>query len=182
MAEIAASGGGGKGGKKRSKKLSTRIDMTPMVDLGFLLITFFVLVTTFNKPSSMDMALPSKPNPNDPKPPEIRQSRVIQCFLSTNNKMYLVKDVGENAKVDSCDFTATKAMREPFNNFMAEIVRDYGHVDSAVVLIKPMSKSTYGNFVGVLDEMAVMKVKRYTLADGTKDDSLMVLNARNRRK
>ena len=181
MAEIAGGGGDHSGGKKRAKKLSTRIDMTPMVDLGFLLLTFFVLVSTFNKPSSMDMALPSKPDINDPTPPEIRQSRVIQLFLSDANKMYLVKDVGDKAKVDSCDFTASKAMREPFLKLMSEIKRDYNSTDSAVVLIKPMNKSNYNNFVGVLDEMAFMQVKRYTIAEMAKTDSLMVLAARNRR-
>ena len=57
MAEIAESGGGGlgKGGKKRAKKQSTRVDMTPMVDLAFLLLTFFVLTSTFSKPKSMEI-------------------------------------------------------------------------------------------------------------------------------
>jgi biopolymer transport protein ExbD len=182
MAEIA--GGGGdhkKGGKKRAKKLSTRIDMTPMVDLGFLLLTFFVLVSTFSKPTSMDMALPAKPDINDPAPPDIRQSRVIQVFLSDNDKIYLMKDVKDKARVDSCDFKSTKAMREPFLKFMSEIKRDYSSTDSAVVLIKPMNKSNYGNFVGILDEMAFMKVQRYTIAEMAKTDSLDLLAARNRR-
>ena len=62
MGEIAAGGGGGhkKGGKVRSKKMSTRIDMTPMVDLAFLLLTFFVLTTTMNKPKTMEIRIPEK--------------------------------------------------------------------------------------------------------------------------
>lgn len=62
MAEIAQDSGGGKhkGGKVRSKKMSTRIDFTPMVDLGFLLITFFMLTTTLAKPQIFALVMPDK--------------------------------------------------------------------------------------------------------------------------
>ena len=91
MAEIAQDSGG-KGGKKRSKKMSTRIDMTPMCDLGFLLITFFVLVTTFSKPSAMDLIIPAKED-KTVDPPPIKESKVLQIVLGDNDKLYYFRGV-----------------------------------------------------------------------------------------
>jgi biopolymer transport protein ExbD len=87
MAEIAESGGGhDKGGKKRPKKGSTKIDMTPMVDLGFLLLTFFVMTTTFSKPKVMSLVYPAKPKPNE----VIEQTKMNNgiTFLLSEDKVF----------------------------------------------------------------------------------------------
>src|SRR5438477_12257925 len=85
MAEIQEGGGGHKGGKKRAKKLSTRVDMTPMVDLAFLLLTFFVLTSTFSKPKSMELTYPVPPDPNTPPPP-IKNG--ITILLSKDDRIF----------------------------------------------------------------------------------------------
>ncbi len=85
MAEIADSGGGhGKGGKKRAKKQSTRVDMTPMVDLAFLLLTFFVLTSTFSKPKSMELSLPAPPPPGPP----VEVKNGVTFLLTDSNKIF----------------------------------------------------------------------------------------------
>ena len=87
MAEIAESGGGGhgKGGKKRAKKQSTRVDMTPMVDLAFLLLTFFVLTSTFSKPKSMELSMPAPPE-GDTKPTEVKNG--VTFLLTKDDRIF----------------------------------------------------------------------------------------------
>src|ERR1700761_6201144 len=87
MAELNTGGGGGghKGGKVRSKKASTRVDLTAMVDLAFLLITFFILTTTLNKPKAMDLAMPDKDEQHDQLP--VPASRTMTILLGSNNKV-----------------------------------------------------------------------------------------------
>ncbi len=86
MAEISQ-GSGKKDGKVRSKKTSTRIDMTPMVDLAFLLLTFFVMTTTLNKPQTMEITMPEKPKTED-KQPMVNEKRVLTLVLGGDDKVY----------------------------------------------------------------------------------------------
>ncbi|MFN5982517.1 MAG: biopolymer transporter ExbD [Fluviicola sp.] len=86
MAEIADGGGGDGKGKKRAKKGSTRVDMTPMVDLAFLLLTFFVLTSTFQKPKVMNLAYPAKEKIDNPNPPIINNA--ITFLLSKGRIFY----------------------------------------------------------------------------------------------
>ena len=79
MAEVNTdSGGGDKGGKKRAKKSSTRIDMTPMVDLAFLLLTFFILTATFNKQKVMSVPYPKEDK--DPKQQKKTETKMVLHF------------------------------------------------------------------------------------------------------
>lgn len=92
MAEITEEGGGGGHGKgkKRAKKPSARIDMTPMVDLAFLLLTFFVLTSTFSKPKTMEINYPAKPDPKDNiKPPEVKNG--LTFILTKDNRIFYYK-------------------------------------------------------------------------------------------
>ncbi len=95
MAEVQVQEKGAKGGKVRSKKQSTRVDMTPMVDLGFLLITFFMFTTTFSKPNVMDLGLPAKPKDDTQKPPptEIKLSNSISLLLGKDNKINMMTGI-----------------------------------------------------------------------------------------
>lgn len=78
-----------KGGKRRPKKHSTHIDMTPMVDLMCLLITFFMLTTAFSKPKVMEITMPEKTDNESPKDaPRISADRTLNILISGDNKIY----------------------------------------------------------------------------------------------
>jgi biopolymer transport protein ExbD len=88
MAEIIQAEGKQKGGKKKAKKFSTHIDMTPMVDLMCLLITFFMLTTAFSKPKAMEITMPEKKDDPTVKAPEIQADRTVNILVSGDDKIY----------------------------------------------------------------------------------------------
>ncbi|MCC6726270.1 MAG: biopolymer transporter ExbD [Saprospiraceae bacterium] len=181
MAEMTTpeSGAKKKGHKKvRSKKMSTRVDLTAMVDLGFLLITFFMLATTFNKPKAMEVNKPAKDDEIDQKDlPEIKQSKTYTVLIAANDKAYCYTasdDDSGNVSVDSTDFSRT-GFRERLRERQKAVATQWGSQDELFVLIKPLPQSDYRNLVNVLDEMAINGVKKYAIIDEFNGpDSLIV--------
>ena len=109
MAEIAQNHRIGRK-KGRSKKSSTRVDFTPMVDLGFLLITFFMLATTLNKPQTMEIALPSKDKLSEEDQTKVKASRAITILLGKDNKVFYYEGTRENGvdpALHQTDFSPT---------------------------------------------------------------------------
>lgn len=183
MAEIAQ-GGGGHGDKKvRSKKASTRVDMTPMVDLGFLLITFFILATTLSKPSSMSLAVPDKQtDPKDIQSEPLRASKVLTLFLGKDNTVWALDRLAaddDKAKTDIKKVNYGQDLRTLIFQSQAQVDREHGKDEKGlsqfVCVIKPLKSSTYKNMVDVLDEMTVTKSKRYALVDILTDNEKTLL-------
>lgn len=181
MAEIAQEGGGGrkKGGKVRSKKMSTRIDFTPMVDLGFLLITFFMLTTTLAKPQVLAVAMPEKDIKKEDIEP-VKESKVLTLLLGANDKVYWYEGITD-AKLDSTDYSP-EGVRKVILNKMDKVKGLFGletykkknkegveeeRQDGSYinVIIKPLAESRYKNLVDALDEMAICKVRYYVILD-----------------
>ncbi len=166
MAELGGGGGGHKkkGGKVRSKKGSTRIDMTPMVDLAFLLLTFFVMTTTLNKPQTMEITMPEKPKPGD-EMPEINEKNVMTLVLGEDDKIYWYMGI-TNPEVEVSNFSAT-GIRKILLSKKAEIPK-------LVVLIKAMDEAKYKNMVDIMDEMNISTMQRFALVDITPTDVELV--------
>jgi len=161
MAEMDTSGGGGhkKGpGVKKSKKLSTRVDLTPMVDLGFLLITFFIFTTTMSQPTAMKLNLPKDTD----KPEEqnkVKESGVLTLLLGKNDQVYYYEGT---LAPDASNFKSSN-----FKEIRSEIMSKKKSTDPKdfVVVIKPDKDCSYKNVVDMLDEMLINDVKRYATVE-----------------
>lgn len=109
MAEVQQQADSGKGGKKRSKKMSTSLDMTPMVDLAFLLLTFFMLTSTFSKPQTMEINMPVKPE-NEEEQIALKASNAMTIILGEDDKVFYYFGLGnpeENPEVIETDYSAS---------------------------------------------------------------------------
>jgi biopolymer transport protein ExbD len=165
MGEVDTSQGGGKkGGKKRSKKMSTKIDMTPMVDLAFLLITFFMLTTTFNKPKTMEINMPDKTEDKN-QTMKIAASRTLTIILGKDNQVYWYQGDNnpETMKLNKTDFNEQTGIRKVITDKAREIMAAHGK--DAVILIKSLDTAKYKNLVDMLDEMHITNQKIYAIVD-----------------
>jgi biopolymer transport protein ExbD len=171
MAELnTGDGGGEKGGKVRSKKQNSKVDLTAMVDLAFLLITFFMLTTTLSKPQSMSLGLPDK-DPDKDKNVDVKvdENRTMTILLGDNNK--LVRYVGLLATPVSGgapkDFAYGKdGIRKELISRKEAVLQYTGNKDKGmIVIIKPSKKSNYRNLVDILDEMAIVNVPTYAIVN-----------------
>lgn len=171
MAELnTGDGGGKKGGKVRSKKQNSKVDLTAMVDLAFLLITFFMLTTSLSKPQSMDLGLPDKET--DDKPPvdiKVDQRRTMTVILGDNDKIKwfhgLIEAPEPNGKPQDVGY-GKEGIRQVLLPRVKSIPEVTGDKDKGmIVIIKPTKKSTYKNLVDILDEMAICKVPTYAIVN-----------------
>ncbi len=171
MAELNTGDGGGKKGSKkvRSKKQNSKVDLTAMVDLAFLLITFFMLTTTLAKPQSMNLGLPDKDPEKDNVDVKVDENRTMTILLGDNDK--LVRYVGLLATPVSGgapkEFAYGKdGIRKELLSRKAAVLQYTGNKDKGmIVIIKPSKKSNYRNLVDVLDEMAIVGVPTYAIVN-----------------
>jgi len=183
MAEMDTSSGGGhkKGpGVKKGKKLSTRIDLTPMVDLGFLLITFFMYTTTMSKPKTMEINMPYKDeNIKEDEQTKIKASTVVSVLLSKDNRIYYYEGIGDDPtkppQLNVTYFKPKDGIRDVLINKKKAVEElkasgALGAKDQVTVIIKPDVTSTYEDLVNMLDEMSINDIRVYAIVDITPVD------------
>ena len=172
MAELDTSGGGkNKGGKVRSKKQSTRVDLTAMVDLAFLLITFFMLTTTLAKPQAMDLAMPDKEK-DDQQELTVADNRTMTILLGDNNRLeWYMGLVDKPLTPPQIDNYGRNGIRKALIENAKKVIATTGDPSKGlIVLIKPSDQSNYRNFVDILDEMKVSNINRYAIVEISEPD------------
>jgi biopolymer transport protein ExbD len=164
MAEITTTNSNKSG--KRCIKKSTKVDLTPMVDLGFLLITFFVFTTTMSMTTAMGMVTPKEEGPNTP----IAESTVITVIPAANNKLYYYEGFEEGAIFKPTDYTAVGLRKL----LVDKKKRVEANGKDAILIIKPSKFSSFKNVVNLIDESKICMYKRYFLDKASGEDEIKI--------
>jgi biopolymer transport protein ExbD len=163
MAELNAAPAKNNGKPARTTK-SMRVDLTAMVDLAFLLVTFFMLTTTLSKPKAMDLAMPDGPDgPNEP----VSGKRTLTVCLGKDNKALLYTGLTQNAQPQVVNYSKAGLRQALLEKQKA--IHDATGKDM-IVLVKPSAHSIYSNLVDALDELHITKNERFAIVDITPGD------------
>lgn len=163
--------------KRILRRMKPHMDFTPMVDLGFLLITFFMLTTSLSKPNVMPLVMPDDSGETEPT----KQSKVLTLLLGNEGKIYWYEGL-EVGKMDTTTFDR-KGLREVILHKMQKVQDQFGlqyyedHKTGAArqgshlnVIIKPTQYSNYKNLVDALDEMNICHVRYYCIVEPNNEE------------
>ena len=140
---------------------SLKIDMTPMVDLGFLLITFFIFTATLSQPAITKLIMPA-----DGAGTPVPQSKSLTVLLD-RDKAFAYEGLWEDALLQNKITSTTYHQLTGVGNLIRQKQKKMESKSALVVLIKPMTTASYQNVVAALDEMQINNVKHYALVDAT---------------
>ena len=201
MAEVQQKDNGG--GKGKQKKMTIRVDFTPMVDMNMLLITFFMLCTSLSKPQTMEISMPSNDKSiTEEDQTKVKASRAITLILGGDDRVFYedytsLKEttyeadglramlMGRNADIVA-KIKALKAekLEKKFSdeeyNERAMKIKDVN--TAPVVMIKATDDATYENLVDALDEMQICSISKYAIVDITEGDEFLLDNLEQKGK
>ena len=202
MAEIQE--GGNKKSNSKQKKMTVRVDFTPMVDMNMLLITFFMLCTTLSKPQTMEISMPSNDkNITDEERSKVKASQAITLLLAGEDKLYYYEGEPNYEDFNSLKETTYKAdgLRAMLLRRNSAAVRKVNELkqqkadlkisdeeydkqvseikagdDTPTVIIKAEGEASYKNLIDALDEMQICNIGKYVIADMAEGDEFLIKN------
>ena len=158
--------------KKRFNKKTTRVDLTPMVDLGFLLLTFFVFTTTLAEAKAMDLVMPyDKVKPDD----KVCESCVLTVLLDKDNRIKYYEGAVENKPQIKETGFAPDEIRTVLMQKKLAVKKLRGNGDRFILIIKPSAASNFKNFVDITDEVTICQIGRYYVDELNEADKTILL-------
>ena len=206
MAEVNTDKGKNDGKKGKQKKMTVRVDFTPMVDMNMLLITFFMLCTSLSKPQTMEISMPSKDQVTEAEQTKVKASKAITLLLGEDDKIdyYFGEPDYEHAEsLQQTDyspaglrdillernFDVVRQMKElklkklnkeiSEDDFKKQATEIKGSKEAPVVLIKATDDASYRNLVDALDEMQICNIGKYAIVDITDGDKFLIDNLKS---
>ena len=201
-AEVQESSKKGKGSKQ--KKMTVRVDFTPMVDMNMLLITFFMLCTTLSKPQTMEISMPSNDkNITEEQQSKVKASQAITLLLGADNKLYYYE--GEPNYKDYTSLKETtygpdglrsillqknatavnkvRALKQQKldlkisdEEYKKQVSEIKSGKDTPTVIIKATDDASYMNLIDALDEMQICNIGKYVITDIAEADEFLIKN------
>jgi len=148
-ADVAESKSHAKGKKKKKKRAGVRIDMTPMVDVAMLLLTFFMLTTVFNKPQTMELNLP----PDSKVQVEVAATTLLTVRVAPNMEIYW--NMGNEP-------TALKKITiKELRPLLKEKLRN---IPKLITLVQIDRDAKYNDMVDIIDELNLAEITRFSIA------------------
>ena len=150
-----------KGSGSRQRKRSTRIDMTAMVDVAFLLLTFFILTTTLAAPSALEVIKPDGDGPGKP----VQCSKMLEIFPGKNGQVHWYAGC-DRSTVSTTDYSSQGIRKIILEHLAAN--------PALIITLKPTTEANFANVVDALDEMKITGAPRYALAHLATEDQEML--------
>ena len=172
MAELTQNPSRKSKGKHRRKRKSTRIDMTAMVDVAFLLLTFFVLTATLADQFAVELVMPV-----DGPPTEIAEQKLLTLILEEDDQISYYHGITD-PKINTTHYGANglrKVLQQHLNRYEHRCEgKQKNDCWDPIFLIKPQRKAKYRNVIDVLDELAIVQAPKYAIGDFTPADSVFL--------
>lgn len=186
----------------KQKKMTVRVDFTPMVDMNMLLITFFMLCTTLSKPQTMEISMPSNDkNISEDDQNKVKASQAITLLLAGKDKIYYYEgqpnyDDPASLKETSYDANGIRSQLLKKNyeavqkvnelkqdkanlkiteeEFKKKVLEIKGGKKTPTVIIKATDDSSYKNLIDALDEMQICNIGKYVITEITSQDKELI--------
>jgi len=165
-------------GKKkiRSRKMAPKVDLTAMVDLAFLLITFFMLTTTLNKPSAMDIAMPDKTKADVDSPILIDENRTATLILGDGKFMWYHGDFKKPISSSKMPADIERELTPVIAQLKAKI-STMPNTKDMIVLIKPSKEARTKDLIQTIDKLKDQHIARYVISKTQIEEEKQMLAA-----